>query len=436
MSDFLYLGTGVAPAGFTALNSTPEAGIRHDLRQGLPLPDRSVTAIFCDQQLELLEQGQGMQLLRECRRVLRADGILRIATPDLDRIVAGYQACPADERRVRHPAEALNNALRGDGRQWLYNAQELERSTAMAGLGSAVIRRAGESGIAALAGQAAGGDAQLILECSPWKPALLPQPLVSIVIPAYRARFFAAALDSALAQTYPHLEILVLDDSGNDEIRHIIEASPGAARVQYLKNAPRLGEDRSLTRGITLAKGQLIKPLYDDDVLMPHCVERMVGGMLACPDAVMALSLRYTINAGGTRIRAQNMAVATADAEVSGLSVAAFTLWSSGNFIGPPSSVMFRRDDALVTDEPNAFTFGGRLAPGAGDVAMYMNLLGRGDVVFLSDYLSEFRLHDDHASSDPVILAQGPLSLISLKPHGKNLGLLLDDPSIKIKRLL
>jgi predicted SAM-dependent methyltransferase len=436
MADHLYLGSGAGLPGFATLNTSPEADLCHDLRHDLPLPDRSVTAIFCDGQLELLDQGQGMRLLRECRRVLRADGILRIATPDLDHIVADYATCPASERGVRHPAAVLNQQLRGDGRQWLYNAQELLRATEMAGLRGAVLRGPADSAIAALAGQAAGGAGQLILECTPWKEALLPQPLVSIVIPAYRARFFGAALDSALAQTYPHTEILVLDDSANDDIRNIVAASPGAHRVQYLKNEPRLGEDRSLTRGVRLAAGQLIKPLYDDDILLPECVAQMVDGMLACPDAVMALSLRYTINADGGRIHAQTLAVAQGNAEVTGLSVAAFTLWSSGNYIGPPSAVMFRRDEALVTDVPNVMTFGGQLAPGAGDVALYLNLLGRGDVVFINEFLSEFRLHDDHASADPAMQHLGTLSLYQLQPHGRNMGLLLDDYNIKVKRML
>ena len=48
------------------------------------------------------------------------------------------------------------------------------------------------------------------------------QPLVSIVIPAYSARFFAVALQSAVGQSYENLEVLVCDDSEGDEIETIL----------------------------------------------------------------------------------------------------------------------------------------------------------------------------------------------------------------------
>jgi len=50
------------------------------------------------------------------------------------------------------------------------------------------------------------------------------QSLVSIVIPAYSPRFFSMALQSALAQTHEHLEVLVCDDSEGDEIEEIVRS--------------------------------------------------------------------------------------------------------------------------------------------------------------------------------------------------------------------
>ncbi|MDR3658955.1 MAG: glycosyltransferase family 2 protein, partial [Mycobacterium sp.] len=50
-----------------------------------------------------------------------------------------------------------------------------------------------------------------------------PAPLVSLVIPAVNPRFFAKALHSALGQSYGNLEIIVCDDSQDDEIGRLVE---------------------------------------------------------------------------------------------------------------------------------------------------------------------------------------------------------------------
>ncbi|MYN09717.1 glycosyltransferase [Pseudoduganella aquatica] len=435
---FLNIGAGnAALAGFASVSQAPGADLQLDLSQGLPFADHSIAGIHCQNHLEYLSQEQGLLFLRECRRVLARGAILRVATPDLGAMLATFAAQSApgapEHQWINNPAEALNLQMRMEGRQWTYSAQDLQRAAMLAGLDSAVRRQPGESGMAPLAGQVAGAPGQLIMEFLPCKPVLDAQPLVSIVIPGYRARYFEAALSSALAQTYAHTEILVLDDSGDGDIRQLIEASAGAGRVRYLKNTPPLGEVKSLTRGIHEARGELIKPLYDDDVLLPHCVERMVQGMQACPDAALAISRRYTINAAGERFEEQLLAVANASCEISGLSLAAFTLATGRNFIGPPSSVMLRRADAL-TMAPSVMSFSGFETKGAGDVALYLHMLGRGECVFLADLLSEFRVHDNHTSSDPAIFAHERNSWMFLKHHGRRLGLMPADTNLKIKR--
>ncbi|MFZ6648238.1 glycosyltransferase [Undibacterium sp. TJN25] len=429
----LHIGAAAsATPGFISVGQFPGAEVPCDVTQGLPFADSSVDGIHCEHFIETLSQAQGLALLRECRRVLTQEGLLRIDTPDLDTIIATYVAADwqmqggagessADRGWLGSRSEYLDEQIRGHGRQRLYNAEDLRRAAQFAGLDGGVRHDSGTGSLA--------------MEFSARKHPLDTEPLVSIVIPGYRARYFGPAIASALNQTYPHIEILVLDDSGNDDIYQLIQASGAPDRIRYLKNTPRLGEAMSLTRGISEARGQLIKPLYDDDFLLPDCVERMVAGMQKCPAANLLISRRFTINAAGERIESQAISVATASCEISGLSLAAFTLATGRNFIGPPSSVMFRRDDALTIPEC-VMTFAGTPMYGAGDVAMYMNLLSRGDVVFLMDMLSEFRIHDDHTSSDPAIFPQERRSWINLKHHGQRLGLIPADANIKIKRAI
>jgi SAM-dependent methyltransferase len=62
----------------------------HDLRSGIPFADESIDVVYSSHFLEHLSRQEGAQLLRDCRRVLKPGGILRIVVPDLAAIVEKY----------------------------------------------------------------------------------------------------------------------------------------------------------------------------------------------------------------------------------------------------------------------------------------------------------------------------------------------------------
>lgn len=64
--------------------------ITHDLRRGLPFPDENFDAVYGSHVLEHLEPDAAARLLRECHRVLRPEGIVRIVVPDLEAIAKLY----------------------------------------------------------------------------------------------------------------------------------------------------------------------------------------------------------------------------------------------------------------------------------------------------------------------------------------------------------
>lgn len=63
---------------------------RWDVRRRLPFADASVDAVYHSHLLEHLDAAEAKSFLRECRRVLRSDGTLRVAVPDLEGIAAAY----------------------------------------------------------------------------------------------------------------------------------------------------------------------------------------------------------------------------------------------------------------------------------------------------------------------------------------------------------
>ncbi len=72
------------------LNSSHPAVQQVDICAGLPVPDNSQDVVYHSHVLEHLERKQGEALLRECYRVLRPGGVLRIVVPDLEQIARLY----------------------------------------------------------------------------------------------------------------------------------------------------------------------------------------------------------------------------------------------------------------------------------------------------------------------------------------------------------
>ena len=107
-------------------------------------------------------------------------------------------------------------------------------------------------------------------------------PLVSICIPSYNAgEFFEPCLQSALAQTYPNIEILISDDGSTDTTMAIAEKySKQYSNIRIVRNTA-TGMVNNWNNSIEQAKGEWIKLLFQDDVLMPACIEKMLEACLA-----------------------------------------------------------------------------------------------------------------------------------------------------------
>lgn len=107
-------------------------------------------------------------------------------------------------------------------------------------------------------------------------------PLVSVIIPNYNyAQYLPQALDSVLAQTYPHVEIIVVDDGSTDKSGAVLRKYGDRIRVIQQH---REGVSIARNRGAHESKGQLLAFLDADDVWLPMKLERQVARFLKDPD--------------------------------------------------------------------------------------------------------------------------------------------------------
>ena len=107
----------------------------------------------------------------------------------------------------------------------------------------------------------------------------IPQPpLISICIPVFNgAPFLRKAIQSASNQTLQNIEILIIDDQSSDNSTAIIsEYAKTDSRIRFFRNINRLGLVGNWNRCIELAKGEWIKFLFQDDLLEPDCLEKMI----------------------------------------------------------------------------------------------------------------------------------------------------------------
>ena len=113
-------------------------------------------------------------------------------------------------------------------------------------------------------------------------------PLVSICVPAYDAeRTLADALDSALGQTYPRVEVVVVDDGSTDATPEILEAY--ARRGVRSVRQDNAGQCAAANRALAASRGDLVKFFDADDVLVEGGV---TGGTTGGLNAVSGLLRR------------------------------------------------------------------------------------------------------------------------------------------------
>lgn len=130
------------------------------------------------------------------------------------------------------------------------------------------------------------------------------QPAVSICIPVYNGEgTLAETLDSAFAQDFTDLEVLLIDNASNDGTLRVAEyyRSRGL-RIEH--NAANIGFNGNFNRAIDLARGEMLVILSADDLLHPQMVSTLTAA-LRDKESVFAFSALELIDAEGRALTVQ-----------------------------------------------------------------------------------------------------------------------------------
>jgi glycosyltransferase involved in cell wall biosynthesis len=105
----------------------------------------------------------------------------------------------------------------------------------------------------------------------------MDSPLVTIIIPTYNCRrWIGECLDSVTAQTYPHVETLVVDDGSNDGTVEWLRSEPRYSFARVHIQPKNGGASEARNAGIRLARGRLVAFIDSDDALEPEHISTAV----------------------------------------------------------------------------------------------------------------------------------------------------------------
>jgi len=129
-------------------------------------------------------------------------------------------------------------------------------------------------------------------------------PAIAVVIPVYNgAAYLAEAIESALAQTHPPSEIVILDDASTDGTDGVIERYRAHPLIRTHRLATRVPAPAAWNRAIRLSGAEYFVVLAHDDRLHPRFLARMANVLAAEPDAGLVISGYDLIDASGAFVK-------------------------------------------------------------------------------------------------------------------------------------
>src|SRR6266480_255100 len=218
--------------------------------------------------------------------------------------------------------------------------------------------------------------------------------LVSVIIPCYnQAHFLHEAIQSALAQTYSHREIFIVDDGSTD---NTAEVTSGFSGVRYIRQE-NAGVSTARNTGLKESRGEYLVFLDADDRLLPEALEIGVDCLRQHPTWAFASGHSRFITADGALLAPPAQLCVTRDHYLELL---------RGNYIWCPGSVIYRRNAFEVVKG-----FDTSLGPGA-DYDLYLRIARNYPVFCHNRFVAGYRLHSSSMSADPALMLQDTLKAL------------------------
>ncbi len=210
-------------------------------------------------------------------------------------------------------------------------------------------------------------------------------PKVSVCIPIFNgAGYIRGALDSVFQQKYQDFEVVIVDNCSTDQTEALVaELSSQSEKICFFRNEQNIGLAGNLDKCLEYARGDYIKYLCVDDLLLPGCLEQMVVELDTHPEVSLVCGGRLGINESG---RAFSLQRYSSRKEIIPGHEAITRCLYGRNYIGEPSAVMFRKSDVLEGFRDDL--------PQVMDMELWFRLLETGKLMSIESPLCSVRFHD------------------------------------------
>lgn len=222
--------------------------------------------------------------------------------------------------------------------------------------------------------------------------AASPDPLVSVIVPAWNAQ---ATLDSTLrsiaAQTYRNLEIIIVDDGASDRTATIAEAFCAAEpRARLIRQANR-GVAAARNRAIAESAGEWVAPIDADDLWHPTKIEKQVAAARAAPRPPGFVYCWRRLIDDDDRILVSAPRIA--------MEGAAFSRLAYLNAVGCGSALLASRAAVMEVGGYDE-RLRSQHAQGCEDMLLQLLIARRHPIALVPEHLVGWRSHDRNMSSD------------------------------------
>lgn len=237
-------------------------------------------------------------------------------------------------------------------------------------------------------------------------------PLVSIVIPTCnRPEYFKEALDSALSQTYRNIEIFITDNSHNTKTKELM--APYLEKYNNVKyeHHPDFESDDNWDRARSYnnPNAVYVNWLMDDDLFMPEKIAQMVDCYEQNEGIALVTSYREMIGPDGESISHPNWQPFFKETvRADGKAVGKELLMTGYNFIGEPTTALIKKEYMRNQDLGFTGTEGECLIV---DYTTWLYCLQYGDLYYIHEPLSKFRIHEGQQQRNPETSLRGSLCM-------------------------
>ena len=222
----------------------------------------------------------------------------------------------------------------------------------------------------------------------------LEQPTVTVVIPCYKhAHLLSEAIESVLAQTYRHFEIIVVDDGSPDDTSAVVARYLNVRLVRQ----HHLGLPAARNAGLRSSEGDLVVFLDADDLLLPDALASGVDAFADHPECAFVVGKYKLVDLDRRVLGPGTQPTAAPEPYLSLL---------TANYITMHATVMFRRDILIAVggfDES---------LDSCEDYDLYLRITRTHPIHFHGKVVSEYRQHDTNMSHDASRMLKGAISVL------------------------